>query len=177
MVRSLSPIRVLRSRRTSFQNTEEITEIDFALGHEQGVQLYAVEFGYREVILVPTTSPLTAQAHMSLHIETGGLEGAIDAFPADDTILNSEIIAETTIQVTSGDTAQVEGTFSHIHLQPLSWNYLELIGEPILIAQNPTYRVVTSESPLTVNGGQLTIFYRYVELTDKELVEQFALRR
>jgi len=177
MVRELSPMRVLRTRRTSFQNTEETQEIDFQLGIRQAVQLFGAEFGIREAILVPTGAPLTAQAFMSLHVETGGLEGAIDEFPTDDTILNSEIIAETTLQITSGDTAQIEGAFSHIWLQPLAWNYLQIMGEPILIAQNVTFRGVTSESPLTVLGAQLTLFYKYVELTDNELGKLFALRR
>lgn len=177
MVKALSPIRILRARRTSFQATEETQEIDFQLGLQQGVQLYAVEFGIREAVVVPTTSPITAQAHLSLHVEIGALEGAIDEFPTDNVILNSEIVAETTLQITAGDTAQVEGTFSHIWTQPLAWNYLQLMGEPLLLAQNVTFRGITSESALTVNGAQVTILYRYVELSKSELGEQFTLRR
>ncbi len=177
MAEVLSPVRIARARRTSFQNVEETFEIDFELGLEQGLRVHAVEFGMREAIIVPTTAPLTAQVHMSLHVETGALEGAIDAFPADDVILNSEIIAETTYQVMSGDTAQIEGATSQEWLQPKSWNYHEIMGQALDLAQNLTFRVITSESPLTVNGGQVTIYYQYLKLTKAELGSQFILRR
>ena len=177
MAEILSPIRIARARRTSFQNVEETFEIDFALGLQMGVRVHAVEFGVREAVIVPTTAPINAQAHMSLHVETGALEGAIDAFPADDVILNSEIIAETTLMVTSGDTAQIEGAVERTWLQPLAWNYHQLVGGPLDFAQNLTFRGVTSASTLTINGGQVTIYYQYIKLTKSELGEQFALRR
>jgi len=177
MVKSLSPIRIARVRRTSFQNTEETFEIDFQLGLRQGIEIYAVEFAIREAVTVPTTAPLHGQAFMSIHVETGGLEGAIDAFPTDDIILNSEIIAECVLQVIAGDTAQIEGAMNQQWLSPISWDYVRLTGAPILVAQNLTFRGVTSESTLTVNGGQATIFYRYVELSDSELGRLFAIRR
>lgn len=182
MPKILSPIRILRSRRTSFQATEETTEVDFALGHSQGVRIHAVEFGIRQAILVPAANDTidTEQVHMSLHIEVGGLEGAIDAFPADTTILNSEIIAETTLQL-SGFTSSVPATspdvINAIWLQPMSWNLHQLVGGPIDLAQNLTFRGITSDAALTVNGAQVTVYYQYLELTAAELGAQFALRR
>ncbi len=143
----------------------------------QGVEIYAVEFGFRELVLVPGAAPINAEAHLSLHAETGGLEGAIDSFPADNFILNSEIIAETTIQVSSGDTGQIEGAFELNWLQPMAWNFLQIQGKPLLLAQNLTFRGVTSVATLTALGAQASIYYRYVSLTERELAEQFTLRR
>jgi len=182
MVTVLSPLRIARSRRTSFQAVEETQELDFQLGRRQAIRVYAVEFGYRQVIFIPSANDAIqfAQAHLSLHIETGGLEGAIDAFPADETILNSEIMAETTLQV-AGFTSSVPSTSpdfdSIVHLQPLNWNFIALTGGPILVAQNLTFRGIGSAATLTINGAQATVFYDYVELTLQELGQQFALRR
>lgn len=177
MAKALSPIRILRSRRVSFQNTEETHEIDFGLSLKQGVNIYGVEFGIENAVLVPSTTPLTRSVHLSLHVETGTLEGAIDAGPVDTTILASEIIAETVYQVTAGDTIQIEGEKSQEWLMRREWDYLSIFGKPLLVAQNVTFRGVTSGSELTCNGALVVIFYQYVQLTDKELVEQFALRR
>ena len=181
MAKALSPIRIARARRTSFQATEEVAELDFNLGHRQGIQIHAVEFGIRGVVLTPADDAIDHEnAHMSLHAETGALEGAIDAFPSDDMILNSEIIAETTLQVdgfTSSVPAASPDVFTFSWLQPISWNYHQLIDGPLLLAQNPSFRGVTSNALLTVNGAQVTIYYQFVELTDVELASQFILRR
>jgi len=181
MVKALSPIRIARSRRTSFQNTEEVQEIDFNLGIRQGIEIYAIEFGIRGYVIVPGNDAIVhANAHLSVHVESGALEGAIDAFPADNFILNSEIIAETTLQV-DGFTSSVPSTSPDNNhsfwLQPLSWNYLAIFGKPMTIAQNVQTRGVTSAAALTINGAQVTFFYRYVELSEAELAEQFVLRR
>jgi len=178
----LSPIRIARSRRTSFQATEETQEIDFALALRQGIRVHAVEFGIRQAIFVPSGNDAIerAQAHLSLHVETGALEGAIDAFPADATILNSEIIAETTLQK-SAFTSSVPATSSdneaYEWLQPKAWNFHQLVGGPLTFAQNLTFRGIASTSTFTINGAQVTIYYDYVELTEAELGRQFALRR
>jgi len=181
MVQILSPVRIARSRRTSFTNVEETQEIDFALGLQQGIRIHGVEFGMSNVVPVPGDDAIVVtNAQMSLHIETGGLEGAIDAFPADTNILNSEILAQTTLQVmafTSSVPATSPDVFNMIWLQPTSWSFHEIVGQPIDLAQNLTFRVITSAATLVVNGGQVTIYYQYIKLTDAELGQQFALRR
>jgi len=181
MAKPLSPIRIARIRRTSVVNSEETQELDFALGLRQGVEIFAVEFGIRGFTHVPVNDSLDFDSfHMALHAETGGLEGGIDAFPADNFILNSEIIAETTLQVTSF-TSSVPSTSPDVinafWMQPLVWNYIEIFGRALTLAQNLTFRAITSNAVFNVNGPQATIYYRYVELTTAELAEQFALRR
>lgn len=178
----LSPVRILRSRRTSFQNVEETQEIDFNLALEQGIRIHAVEFGMKDATFVPSTDDNVqhATAHLSLHIETGALEGAIDAYPADQTILNSEILAETTLQV-QGFTSSVPATSPDVivyqWMQPISWNLHAIMGGPLDLAQNLTFRGIASVATFTINGAQVTIFYQYIKLSKAELGEQFALRR
>jgi len=177
-----SPFTILRSRRTNFQATEETSELDFRLGVHQGVELYAVEFGLRSYVLISPddAEDTNQQIHMSLHVETGALEGSIDSFPADDTILNSEIIAETTLYANTfkSSVAAASGMAYHsIWLQPKSWNYMALLGEPLVIGQNVTFRGVTSDAIMTALGAQVTIFYKIVDLTTKQIVNLFAMRR
>lgn len=177
MAKVLSPMRVLRARRDSNQDTAETMEIDFNLGIEQGVELFSATFSVAQAIAVPGAAPLHLQEYMSLHVETGALEGGIQTFPADELILNSEIIAEAVLQIITGDTAQVEGVHTMEWLSPNHWNFLAMLGKPLLLAQNLTFRSDTSASTLTVNGPQLTLWYRYVKLTQAELVDLFTLRR
>lgn len=181
MVEILSPVRILRSRRTSITNVEETAEIDFSLALMMGIRIHAVEFGLREAIMVVADDTvLTHQVHMSLHVEIGALEGAIDAFPADATILNSEIIAETTLQMhafSSSVPAASGEMVGGLWLQPMAWNFHQLVGGALDFAQNLTLRTITSEAGLTVSGAQVTIYYQYIKLTKAELGEQFALRR
>lgn len=181
MVKILSPVRIARARRTSFAAAEETQELDFRLALKMGLLIHAVEFGYRNVVPVPGNDTIDiTNAHMSLHVETAALEGAIDEFPTDNFLLNSEIIAETTMQVmafTSSVPATSPDVFNIVHLQPLSWNYHQLLGGALVVAQNITFRGITSDAELTVNGGQVTIYFQYAELSDKELAQQFVARR
>lgn len=175
MVKALSTVRIARMRRTNVTNTQETMELDFALGLRQGVEIYAVEFGALEII--PTVGALATEwALMELHARIGALEGGLDSFPADDSILNSSIIAAAVMQQTTLD-GTTEAGFSSIWLTAKSWNFIDLIGKPYLVAQNVTGRWITKDSSLDINGGQITIYYRYVSLSDAELAEQFALGR
>ena len=179
MVKALTPIRIARSRRTSFTSTEETQEIDFSLGIRQGIELYAAEFGALEFISIPTSSFDTDWALMELHARIGALEGGLDSFPGDDTILNSSIIAAAVWQQADQDEAATRGgsaAAANWNTQN-SWNYVQLMGGPMLLATNLTFRCITKGTDLVVNGGQVTLYYRYVSLSDKELGEQFALRR
>jgi len=179
MVRALSTVRIARSRRTSFTNVEETQEIDFSLGLRQGIELYAAEFGALEFIDTALATYNTRWALMELHARVGALEGGYDSFPADDTILNSSIIAAAVHQAMTQDEAATTGGSAAAMgwLAGPSWNFVELLGGPMLLATNLTFRGITKSSSMVVNGGQVTLYYRYVSLTDAELANQFALRR
>lgn len=176
----LSPIRVARSRRTSVTNVEETQEIDFSLGLRQGIELYAAEFAALEFISSPAG---TAMEHefglMELHARIGALEGGLDAFPADDTILNSSIIAQANIYSDLQDEAATRGgsAAAFSWLSERSWNYKALLGDPLLLATNLTFRAITKAATAVINGAQVSLWYRYVELSNAELAAQFSLRR
>lgn len=174
MAKALTPVRVARVSRESFQNTAEEAEVDFQLAHRQGVLIHAAEFAIGDVRFVPGSDPDEEDAFLSLHAETGELERTFDAF-TDALVLNSEIIAETALHV-SGHSA-AGGVINYTWLGQRSWNYNQLLGSPLLLATNVTFRGVTTGSALTVNSASVRIMYQYVELTDQELANQFILRR
>lgn len=180
MVKALSSVRIARSRRTSVTNTQETQEIDFSLGLRQGIQLYAAEFGILEMVNTPAAAAIeTEWGLMELHARIGALEGGLDSFPADDTILNSSIIAaavlENQLQNEAATRGGSLGAFAWVTEK--SWKFIELTGDPLLLATNLTFRAITKASTVVMNGAQVTLYYRYVSLTDAELAEQFALRR
>lgn len=176
MVKPLSTVRIARSRRTSFTSTEEVQEIDFSLGLRQGIEIFDVEFGALEII--PTVGAIATEwALMELHARIGALEGGLDSFPADDTILNSSIIAAAVFQMGPTFDGSTEAMATSGWLTERNFNFEQLIGKPYLVATNLTMRGITKDTSLVVNGGQITIYYRYVSLSDAELAEQFALGR
>ena len=176
MPKALTPVRIARVSRQTVNNTAETVELDFQLDHRQGVLIHAVEFLIGQFIDVGGTTIIPTQGVLSLHAETGNLENTADAL-VDATVLNSEIIAEAVLQATVLETAAAGGGVSHEWLSPKEWNYNQLLGQPLLLATNLTFRVFTSAAVLTINGGAAHIFYQYVTLTDAELANQFILRR
>lgn len=176
MPQALTPVRIARVSRQSVNNAEETVELDFQLDHRQGVLIHAVEFLIGQLIDVGVTTIIPTQAVMGLHAETGNLENGADAL-VDATVLNSEVIAEAVVQATVLETAAAGGGVGYIWLSPKEWNYNQLLGKPLLLATNLTFRVFTSAAALTVNGAAAHIFYQYVTLTDAELANQFILRR
>ena len=176
MVTALTPVRVARVSRAAFQQTEESSEVDFQLAHRQGVLIHAVEFGMGSATYVPASDNDQDYAYLSLHAETGELENAADQF-GDSLVLNSEIIAEAVLWVSGATTAGEETGIKKGWLTPIAWNYNELLGDPLLLATNLTFRGITTNSVLTVGGAFARIFYQYVELSQAELANQFILRR
>ena len=176
MAKALTPVRIARVSRQTVNNAAETVELDFQLDHRQGVLIHAVEFLIGQFIDVGATVIAPTQGVLSLHAETGNLENTADAL-VDATVLNSEIIAEAVLQATVLETAAAGGGVSHEWLSPKEWNYNQLLGQPLLLATNLTFRVFSSAAVLTINGGAAHIFYQYVTLTDAELANQFILRR
>lgn len=176
MAQALTPVRIARVSRQSVNNATESVELDFQLDHRQGVLIHAVEFLIGQLIDVGATTIVPNQANLSLHAETGNLENTALAL-VDATVLNSEVIAEALIQTTILETAAAGGGVGYIWLSPKEWNYNQLLGQPLLLATNLTFRVEASGVVLTVNGAAAHIFYQYVTLTDAELANQFILRR
>lgn len=179
MATPLSPIRIARARRTSVTNAAETMEIDFNMALLEGIEVYAAECAVLELVDTAAVTIDTNWMTTSLHAETGALEGALDSFPADNTILNSEIIAEATLEIITQDEAATRGGSSAAlaWVGPNQWNFVQLIGRPLLLATNLTMRGVTKGAATVANGLQWTIYYRYVRLSKSEASDLFLLRR
>lgn len=176
MPTALTPVRIARISRESFQNTQEAVELDFQLAHRQGIILHAIEFGIGGVVFVPGSDQEDDNAILSIHAETEELEAVGDAL-VDSFQLNSEVLAEAILHVSGSATAGEQTGNKYTWMSPISWRFPELIGEPLLLATNLTFRGVTSDAGLTVNGAFARLYYQYVTLTTQELANQFILRR
>ena len=108
MARALSPVRVARIGRLSFQAARETVELDFQLGLLQGVNVLSAEFILGNAVLVPTSVMVAHSIHSSLHLEVGSLEEDASNLAADGNVLNSEIIADVVINVAGQDEADVQ---------------------------------------------------------------------
>jgi hypothetical protein len=154
--------------------TPETVAIDFGLGFGEGIEIASGKFGLRLASNVLTTARVQAHAELSLHVETGSLEDPLG--PSDSFELNSEVIAAAILLVDSDDNALSE-------LSTYTWtpgpefNFVQELGEPLLLAQNPTFRVDALTSNTSVSAGHVRFWYRYVSLSDQELLRLFALRR
>lgn len=176
MVRPLTPVRIARASRASVQSTAEESELDFQLALKQGLLIYSVEFSIGDARFVAAADDDEEDAFMSLHAETDELEDSYDEY-GDALVLNSEVIAETALHVSSSSTAGEQTGPKYTWFGPTSWRFREIVGEPLLLASNITFRVVTTANSFTINSPVARIFYQYVELTEAELARQFLLRR
>lgn len=176
MVRASSPVRVAKISRTSWSNTAEEQEVDFNLARRAGVLIHSIEFAIGLLAQAEATTLDEESAHMSVHVETGELEVAIDA-AVDAVEVNSEIIAECSIAAWTELTASAGGALHFGWLSPKRWVYKDIIGQPLLLASNPTVRHITSASGLTVSRSRVTIWYQHVDLTQAELANLFVVSR
>ncbi|KKL82629.1 hypothetical protein LCGC14_1982820 [marine sediment metagenome] len=179
MAKALSPIRIARFNLENVDapGTENLG-IDFQLGIRQGIRLYRAEFGIGEMAFVDAAAAAQrCVCLMSLHAETGNLE---DLFPTDTGLINSEVVASAIIQGQMHDSAAAGGMVDYVWLKEGTINYREVLGEPLLLAQNLTFRVTAEElvsATLQVLDAHVQLWYDYVELTPAELASQFILRR
>lgn len=175
MATALSPIRIARIRRTSVPAVAETAELDFALGVDEGVEIYSARLVMEEAIDTPDGVFDTDWAFASLHVETGGLERDLDD-EQDENILNSEVIAQACIQKQASTLAGGDMS-SYVWVAPPVWDYLAILGQPLLVASNLTARFLTKDANFVMNGVEWVIFYRYVKLTQQELAGLFIQRR
>lgn len=162
------PVRIARARFSDPQNQTETMEIDFNLARNEGVELFAAEFGMQTHVLAGGNPAASSTTTLSLHVETGALEGGLTSFPSDTYILNSEILAEANWWGTNYDNATQASYSIGGWTTEHAWNFVELLGNPLILAQNITFRAIASTSAVTV-GAFVTLFHRYVDLSDAEL--------
>lgn len=173
MPRILSGIRVARARRDAMATAEETDEIDFNLSLNMGIEILCVSFAVENAIPTGADPNNAQEVALSLHAETGALEDNIVEGPVDTHVTNSEILCEAVFGQIAYDNATQAAFTSGWH-SAHTFPFAEWFGRGIVLATNPTFNV---ESTGTFNGLLCTIWYRYVQLSDAELIQAYALRR
>lgn len=178
MANPLTPIRIARAQLNDVSNIEQQQEIDFDLSERTGIELLAVRFGATDLAsLTGGTAPELFALMMELHAETGTLEAALDEGSSGDIIFDSEVLAWAIthfgahIDATNGDATTY---LAHSHLE---WNYQQMLGRPLLIANNPTFVAEAQNTDYTWGEVFVWLYYRLVELTQQELAGLFLRRR
>ena len=154
--------------------TPETVAMQFNLSFGEGLELYSGTFSFRLGVNTLTTARVQSHAILSLHVETGTLEDPLG--PNDSFELNSEVIASATLIMDTNDNALGEQT-NYLWASGPKFNYVEELGSPLLIAQNPTFRVDALSSNTALSAGSVKFWYRYVILTQNELFRLVALGR
>lgn len=169
----LTPVRIGRAHNASVSaGATETQELDFDFSLRQGALIHAVEFAVLNVVIASPSNNDNETAVLSLHVETGALEDTLDG-ATDEFRLDSEVVAEAALMVTALATS---GIAAMVWTGERRWDYNAILGKPLLIAQNMTFRV-DATAGLVINGATARILYQYVRLTPQELADQFLLRR
>lgn len=160
--------------------TPQVQEMDFNFARGEGIAIYSVEFKLK-FSEIASTAFEDGIVNMSLHVENDTLETtfidiAADGFTTDD----SEIIAEGVWGSIGQDEAATRGGSAAAMgwLSKNSWDYLQILGAPLVIAINPTFRVENfGVFAFQADDHRCTMWYKYVELTDREVRDAFFRRR
>lgn len=179
MAKELTGIRIAKVDIQAISSgTEKQQEMDFNLARGEGIAIYSVEYMVHQNEVATATFD-DSNCNMSLHIENDTLELtmediALDAFTTDD----SEVIAEANWGVIAQEEAATRGGSAAAMgwMSKNSWNYLQILGSPLVIAINPTL-FVDFVGISVANKVRMTMWYKYVELNDKEIRDAFFRRR
>ena len=152
--------------------TQETVELDFSIGTREAIEIAAVLGTLIATAAVATSTPTPVLSEQSLHIEDGTIETPNSSGAAADQFNNdSEIVYHQTLNVIAFDgSTEAAGA---IEVTPSG---LVVFPAPILSPINLTHRVDNEGAVMDV-GATLLIYYRYVELSDRELALEFGRRR
>lgn len=180
MARELTGIRVAKADLIDVSSgTPEQIELDFNFARGEGIAIYSIEFMVA-INEVATSTFADANTNLSVHVENDTLEATFADVAADGfTTEDSEIIAEANFGYAVQDEAATRGGSAAAMgwLSPNQFNYLQKIGTPLVIAINPTFRVDNVGATGNTDDHRLTMWYKYVELTDREVRDAFFRRR
>ncbi len=149
----------------------ESAELDFNIGSREAIEIAGVQgiLILSTVVAAATFAP--HQAVQTLHIEDGTLQDVeVSTSEADVFDNDSEVIYEQVMNIDA--LIGVDEAAAMLEVHP---GGLVTFPRPILSPINLSHRV-ENNSGSTVSA-RLLIHYRYVELTDAELVLQFSRRR
>ena len=171
MPKAISSWRVARSFIANAA-TQETVELDFSIGTREAIEIAAVLGTLIATAAVATSTPTPVLSDQTLHIEDGTIETPNSSGASADQFNNdSEIVFQQTLNVIAFD-GSTEGAGA-IQVTPSG---LVVFPAPILSPINLTHRVDNEGAVMDV-GATLLIYYRYVELSDRELALEFGRRR
>jgi len=171
-------IRFARIRRASVPNTAEEGTLNFNLGHKEAAKIFSATLLVEALIHTTATSFDFDSLIVSLHRETESLESALDA-EVDEVIVDSEIIAQWSVQMGIQDEAATRGgsAVSMVWNSPRTWVFKDIAGEPIITRRNLTGRFITSATELSALGPEIVVVYSIIEPTNAELLALANERR
>ena len=170
--------RVARANRQAVGTTSESHEFDFGLTADLAIAILSVEFNVMPT-LTPSTTYRSLHITMGLHVEAGALEESFDGNtnPTEaETQLDSEVIAETSFHIEGLDEGTGGGGGGCSWSGPPVFDYVQKLGQALLVAINPTFRARSNNAALVANV-ECAIWYQYVRLTQAELGGILARRR
>jgi len=178
MARELTGARVAKAFIQNTTTTESTLECDFDLTRGEAIAIERIEVNIHASDVLDTNAVESHDALLTVHAENDALEVQQDALTADRFINDSEVIFEATLMAWMQEEAATRGGsgFSLMWGSPNFINYREVLGSPLVLAVNPTVRMITSDANLLLVGN-FTFWYKYVELSDKEIREAFFRSR
>lgn len=180
--RGISPWFMYRRVLNSIQDGggEQELEIDFQLGQGQAVEIAGSWLGVGEWNVTAIQAAIvTAALAISLHRRTGTLTDEMTPAASSD-FTQSEVLQDLLLGFGGLNTAAAGGGFSQIVNGQPYINWRELLGEPLLVAANLTVRMTAPGAitgAITWNGVYAKLLYRYVRVTDADLVRAFIARQ
>lgn len=168
------PISGMRIARSFIGNaaTEETVELEFNIGTREAIEILAVLGTLAPSAVVTTATPTPVTSEQSLHLEDATLEGlgsvgaSADQFNNDSEVIFHQVLSVIAFDGTTEAAGAIEVTPSGLIVFP----------EPLISPINLTHRVDNEAAVMDV-GATLMIYYRYVELSDRELALEFGRRR
>ena len=178
MAKDLTGVRVAKAFINNTTTTVSELELDFDLSRGEGIAIYRIQL---EMVISQVGFSSVFDSHganFSVHAENDNLEDVQDLLTADQFQNDSEIIFEAACTAWGQDEAATRGGSAAGLLwgSPTHINFLEVAGTPLVLAANPTVRVITSDAELLVSGN-FTFYYKYVELSAAEIREAFFRSR
>ncbi len=173
MARALTGWRDARAVRLAVAGGVETEELDFNMGPGMGVELGTITFGLWLPVFTFSSTMVSYAAYLSLHAETGTLEG----LTAEGHRLDTEVLHEAAWLMAAQDEAATRGgsALSHGWSSPPEKPYNP--ERQLYLVQNATFRVESSNGNLSLTSAFVRITYRYVSFTDAEMGFLLARRR
>lgn len=155
-------------------------ELDFQLGQGQAVEISGSWLGIGEWNVTATQAAIvTAVLGITLHRRTGTLTDELTPAVTSD-FTQSEVLQDLVLGFGGLNTAAAGGGFGMIKNGQEFIDWQALLQQPLLVAANLTMRITAPGAitgAITWNGVYTKLLYRYVRVSDADLVRAFIARQ